>query len=308
MPINQEQPALVALDWGTSSLRAWLLSRHGAILDARAEPLGILKVAGGAFDATFEAVCGRWFEAHGPLPALASGMIGSRQGWREAPYVRCPAGEREIAEGLLRFRSAAGRDVSIVPGVLREGDVPDVMRGEETQILGAGGADGVFVLPGTHSKWVMASRGRIEWFATYMTGELFASLCEHTILGRLIRGEAADAIAFARGVNFGLAGEAGGLAAKLFSVRTLGLFDRIAGEALRDYLSGLLIGDEIREAMHVIASAQRVEPARVRLIGDAALTPRYRDALSRAGIAAVIEGESITPRGLARIARAAGLV
>jgi 2-dehydro-3-deoxygalactonokinase len=123
-----------------------------------------------------------------------------------------------------------------------------------------------------------------------------------------MRGEATDATAFARGVDFGVAGDSGGLARKLFSVRTLGLFDRIAGEGLRDYLSGLLIGDEIREAMRALGFVGHAGPASVRLIGDAALAARYRDALARAGIAAVVEDETVTPRGLARVARAAGLL
>ena len=188
-------PALIALDWGTTSLRACLLGRAGELLDERRSDQGVLAAAAGAgFDAVFERHAGDWLARHGPLPVVASGMVGSRQGWVEAPYRACPASLGDVAAALLRHASAGGAGIRVVPGLSWRGPggLPDVMRGEETQIFGAlahGGIDGgdaAFVLPGTHSKWVRVESGRIEAFATFMTGELFAVLRKHSILGRLM--------------------------------------------------------------------------------------------------------------------------
>lgn len=292
-------PRLVALDWGTSSLRAWRLGHGGAVLAERSAPLGILKVAGGDFPAALRDVCGDWL-AHG-VPAIASGMIGSRQGWVEARYVSCPAGFDALAQGLVR--TDAG--LAIVPGVscVGAGGVPDVMRGEETQVFGAHeGSEGVYVLPGTHSKWVTVSDGRIASFATYMTGELFAVLREHSILGRTMAADAPHAPdAFRRGWEAGLAGD-GVLLHRLFGVRTLSLFDALSPHEAPSYLSGLLIGEEVR------AAARGIGAASVTLIGDPTLCERYRDVLAGAGVAARMAQPDAARSGLWQIAIAAGLV
>lgn len=299
-------PALIALDWGTTSLRAYLLDADGAVLESAEHPLGILQVKDGDFAPTFRRVAGPWREADPALPALAAGMIGSRQGWREAPYVACPAGLDEVARGILKI---ADENLAIVPGVdMTDADgVPDVMRGEETQIFGAFAQNrsAIAVLPGTHSKWVLVENGRIRRFATFMTGEAFAALGGHTILGRLFEGEGFDAAGFARGVAHAAleAKGRGGLLRRLFSARTLGLFDKLPAKALRSYLSGLLIGSEIEEA----ASWLGAKPADVTVIGGAALSAAYHAALKQRGIAAEVAPADAASRGLMRIARAAGL-
>ncbi|WP_207482133.1 2-dehydro-3-deoxygalactonokinase [Arenibaculum pallidiluteum] len=320
-PSGGAEPALVALDWGTTSFRAFLLDAKGGVLDRRDEPMGILKVPGGDFDAVFTAVTERWYAAHGALPALASGMIGSRQGWVEAPYCPCPAGAEDLGRRLAPVRTQAGHSLRIVPGVSRDspGEAPDVMRGEETQIAGAvaaGQRDGLFVMPGTHSKWVEVRDGRIQWFATFMTGEVFAVLCQHSILGRLMADEDAGGgrgagegrggtqeDAFARG----LAAAGGPLLHALFSARTLGLFERLPPEGLRSYLSGMLIGAEILQARETLAR-RGTEARRVTIVGGAALAARYADALAHAGIEAATAPETVTTDGLLLIARAAGLI
>jgi 2-dehydro-3-deoxygalactonokinase len=226
---------------------------------------------------------------------LAAGMIGSRQGWREVPYLSCPAGLDEIASGLAE----AAPGVFIVPGLDRTGEdgIPDVMRGEETQALGAGIADGVIVLPGTHSKWVRLEEGRIAWFATFMTGEVFAVLSQHSILGRLVEGDAPDETAFGRGLERGRA-EGSALLHDLFSVRTLGLFGAISPGGLKPYLSGMLIGAEIAAATRWVGEAP------LAVVGAPGLAARYQRALTLAGRAAqVIDGETATVRGLLEIAR-----
>jgi 2-dehydro-3-deoxygalactonokinase len=229
---------MIAIDWGTTSFRAYRLNSEGLILDTRNAAKGILAVPAGKFPETLEEQIGDWRDE---TPIVMSGMVGSRQGWVEAPYVPCPAGFDEIA-GAMRKVSEG---VWIVPGVscLDPKGVPDVMRGEETQVLGAE-RDGLICLPGTHSKWVEVKNGRIERFSTYMTGEVYAVLKQHSILGRMMEEGKPDALAFREGIE--RAGEPGGLLHHLFAVRTRGLMGELGAAASRSYLSGLLIGHELR--------------------------------------------------------------
>ena len=280
------QPALLAVDWGSSALRGALLAADGTVLAEHAAPRGLLSVAPGGWAAAFAAEFGAWRAAHPGLPCLMAGMVGSRQGWVEAPYCACPAGLDELAAQLCWLPAAtagAGR-IAIVPGLCTEAaGLPDVMRGEETQVLGALRLLGLMqadqvslVLPGTHSKWVVVQRGRITGFATHMTGEVYALLRQQSILARLLPADDSgwDTQAF----DAGLAGAAlpGGLLHHLFSVRTLGLFERAAGPALASRLSGLLIGEELR--------AQAPPPGQpIVLVGSPALTLRYQRALAAGG-------------------------
>ena len=302
-------PRLAALDWGTSSLRAYLLDGDGGILARAEEAQGILQVKDASFADVFQRIVGPWRHRHPGLPAIGSGMIGSRQGWREAPYAACPAGLDALATMLTPVETPSGA-FNIVPGmnVVDADGVPDVMRGEETQILGqfAPGDSGVAVLPGTHSKWILVENGRIDRFATFMTGEAYAAMKSHTILGRLMSGEAPNADAFARGVDHGAkpAQGRGGLLHRLFSARTLGLFDQVKGEAIASYLSGLMIGSEIAEAIAWLGRA----PARVTVIGGAALSDLYVAALARQAIASAPGTPDAAALGLLRVARAAKLV
>ena len=238
-------------------------------------------------------------------------MITSRQGWVEVPYCACPAGSRELAAALLRHQTQALGAIHFVPGLSLIGTdgVPDVIRGEETQILGqiggaAGGARQAIVLPGTHSKWALVEGGRIVWFATFMTGEVFGVLKEHSILGRLMAGDAPDEAAFARGLGYARTGP-GGLLKRLFSARTLGLFDRLPASAAASYLSGLLIGSEIAEALPCLPAGELGE---VTVIGDSALAERYRAAIEAAGLRARTGAADASARGQLLIARAAGLL
>jgi 2-dehydro-3-deoxygalactonokinase len=291
---------LAALDWGTSSLRAALLDTQGTVLEERALARGILTVAPGEFPAVFDAACGDWLRA-GASHAIISGMAGSRQGWTEAPYCACPAGFAEVAAQLAWIEP--GR-IGIVPGLsCEEAGVPDVMRGEETQILGAldllDDSDGLFVLPGTHSKWARVARGRIETFSTFMTGEFYALLRRQSILARTLPESDGplDVDAFRRGVQQSLRGSS--LLHVAFGVRTLSLFDRLPADALGSYLSGLVIGEELR------AQQWPAGPRSVVLIGARELTSRYAIALEALGVAARCLGSEATWRGLWRIAQAA---
>ncbi len=249
-------PALLAVDWGTSALRGALLAADGTVLAQHAAPRGLLSVPPGGWAAAFDAEFGAWRAAHPGLPGLMAGMVGSRQGWVEAPYCPCPAGLDDLAARLCWLPADAARAgrLAIVPGLCTQAaGTPDVMRGEETQVFGAlrllglQDADHVtLVLPGTHSKWVAAQRGRITGFATHMTGEVYALLRQQSILARGLPADDAvwDADAFDAGVA--AAAQPGGLLHHLFSVRTLGLFELAGGPALASRLSGLLIGEELR--------------------------------------------------------------
>ncbi|MCW5748731.1 MAG: 2-dehydro-3-deoxygalactonokinase [Alphaproteobacteria bacterium] len=303
---------MIALDWGTTSLRGWLLGDGGTVLDRHAAASGIMAVTDGNFDAAYRTFTAGWRAAQPALPALASGMIGSRQGWVEAPYVACPAGLADLAgRGVMAGEAEAA--LRIVPGLSwRAPDgMTDVMRGEESQIIGAlddGGGDGLFVLPGTHSKWARVEGGRIVGFATYMTGELFAVLRGHSILGRMMPADGAmahDSRTFAAGVADGL-DHGHDLPRRLFGVRTRGLFGDLGEPAAPSFLSGLLIGAELAGAR---ASGQIGAGATAAtLIGETTLCTRYAEALAMAGIAARIADADVTPRGLWRLACAAGMI
>jgi 2-dehydro-3-deoxygalactonokinase len=291
---------LIGLDWGTTSCRAYLIGTNGAVLARSTNGPGILGVENGAFGAALDGMIGGWLVQHGALPIILSGMIGSRQGWAEAPYVCCPANADDIVKALARIAHADLR-IALVPGLSTEnGAMPDVMRGEETQIFGALGSsdDGRFLLPGTHSKWVEVAGGRIVSFRTFMTGEVFGALKNHTILGRLMRAGEPDAAAFTRGVCEGAAaGSAGALLNRVFATRTYGLMDRLADTALSDYLSGLLVGAEIAEAAG----------GDVTIVGSATLAAHYRQALRLLGYTSTLAPEDCVATGHWRLARAAGL-
>ena len=294
-------PLLIGLDWGTTSCRAYMICADGGVLERVTDGPGILKIENGAFGAALDKMIGGWPK----LPVILSGMIGSRQGWVEAPYARCPAATPNIVTALARIEHAC-RTIALVPGLSCEnGGMPDVMRGEETQILGAlelaKQEGGVFLLPGTHSKWAEVTRDSITSFRTFMTGEVFSALKGHTILGRLMREAAPDADGFARGVHAGATiGSAGALLNRLFATRTYGLMNRLPDTALSDYLSGLLLGAEIAEATRQIE-------APVTIIASPALAQRYTEALRLLGHESRLAPDDCVAAGHWRIARAAGL-
>jgi 2-dehydro-3-deoxygalactonokinase len=291
---------MIAIDWGTSSFRAYRVGADGATLDRRGSARGILTVESGDFAGVLTSEIGDWLERE-PGPIVMSGMIGSRQGWMEVPYVECPAAPEMIARGCKQVTWGDGRRASIVPGMsCRDANgVPDVMRGEETQILGALDelpAESIVCLPGTHSKLVRIRHGHIESFATHMTGEVFALLWRHGILGRLGSTDSVDDdAAFDAGVDRSAQGE--GLLHHLFGVRARGLFAELPPASLASYLSGILIGHELR------ASA----PAGpVAIIGTAELSRLYGRAFGRLGIEARLIETEPAPRGLWLIGGIAG--
>lgn len=296
---------LIAIDWGTSNLRAALLDAEGRTLDQRSAPGGVMAVPERRFAEALMPLVDGWL-ADAALPLIASGMVGSRQGWQEAPYLECPARLSDAAQRLTRVALPGGGTLHIAPGLTctaAHGHA-DVMRGEETQLWGAGLAAGrCCVLPGTHSKWAwMGEAGAIDHFATSMTGELYGLLTKHSILGRLMALPGGDhPAAFEQGVRIGLDQHARLLHA-LFAARTAGLMGELAPDALPDFLSGLLIGGEI-------GGMQSLSPQReVTLLGDDALCARYAAALAVAGVASTRAADGATTRGQWLLARTAGLL
>jgi 2-dehydro-3-deoxygalactonokinase len=284
-------PHLIAVDWGTSSLRGALLDEAGQVLDEKSAPLGIVNLPNGDFAGTFASLFAGWMAPAG-TSCLISGMAGSRQGWAEAPYVACPAGPDDLAQHLHWIEP--GR-IAIVPGLSdTEADVPDVMRGEEVQIFGAmrlaGLADGLFVLPGTHSKWATVRGGRVTGFRTYMTGEVYGLFGGYSILARTLDADAPlDAAAFRRGVA--RAGNGEGLLHNAFGVRALALFGRLSPAESASYLSGLLIGEEL-DRQQLPASREVI------VIGASALVERYALALGAWGASVRTFGAEATWAGL----------
>ena len=277
MPVQD----IICVDWGTTSFRAYLV-RAGSVVAETSAPRGILTVEHGGHAAVLRDLLAPLPCDAGALDVIMSGMIGSRQGWREAPYVAAPTSVREIAARLVTWREEGLGPISLIPGVMQntDGCMPDVMRGEETQVFGAlklmGTTGGIFIMPGTHSKCIDVQDGRLVSFRSFMTGEVFAALKDHTILSRLMTDGDASGEGFRAGV---LAAKevpsAGDLLNAIFGTRTLGLFGRLPGHELADYLSGLLIGAELCAALP--GGGQGV------VIGTGALNARYVEAAALLG-------------------------
>ena len=323
---QQNMPlGLIGLDWGTSSLRAMLMSTTGEVLDVQSRPWGIMHLPpdpqgsadtrhSAAFERALEDTCGHWLRHDPSLPVLACGMVGSAQGWLEAAYLNSPASLDDLAKSLTRVTRTAGPALHIVPGLIQRSGLPNVMRGEETQVLGvlAGNLTQdhtpmLIGLPGTHSKWVTAQDRRILSFDTFMTGEVFAALCGHTILGKTMQAAMTpDDAAFVRGLVVAQSANAElGLLSNIFSTRSLGLTGDLSAGAQADYLSGVLMGHEVAS---LARRQDSISTLRVMLCGEPDLCRRYAMALEVYGFKPPGISAQATARGLWEIAVAAGLL
>ena len=295
-------PAFIALDWGTTSFRAYLAAANGTVLETRSAPEGILSVSDGDFAGALERHIGPWDK---DLPVLAAGMITSRQGWIELPYIPCPASTDDLAGALHHHTTNSGRRIAFSTGLsYRSPDgMPDVMRSEETQVFGSLDL-GVsqFVTPGTHSKWISTEGESIVRYATYVTGEIFAALKAHTILGRLMQDGPDDDAAFARGVTAALADPAGFLH-RIFSARSLGLFGELAPGSIASYLSGQVIGTEVAHAIR-----DNPQDAEYVVIASPLIGGRYVKAIEIAGLKVRYGDPDAIVKGLAMIGRKAGVI
>ena len=296
----------ILIDWGTTNARAWLVDGNGVVLDRNAAPLGIRLIESQGFEDALVSLNKDWpFDPD--TPVLMSGMIGSRQGWQEIPYVDCPVSLEDLHHGIREVRSAP--NIKIVPGVHWQlpNDVHDVMRGEEVQIFGAltdVSADSgplLFCLPGTHAKWAVVEKNRLVQFATSLTGEAFSALADHTILRALMPDQ--DNVSYTArqsGFSEGLqrSRQSGGLLNHLFSVRAQPLFDEIPADSVHGYLSGVLIGHEVSDMLKMFD-----EHRQIIVVGEGDLARHYVDAITAHDVAAsLISAEKATLDGLMRLA------
>jgi 2-dehydro-3-deoxygalactonokinase len=302
-------------DWGTTNRRAWAIDRAGTVLDQRQDEQGLLGVNAtgsreGAFETSFRDFIGDWLgQATPTAPILMAGMVGSKLGWREAPYAATPAPFADLAKQMTALPPLDGHPIRIAPGlVCRATGTPDVMRGEETQLFGLwlqSRADRLCILPGTHSKWAEIKGDSVAGFRTYMTGEIFAQLSSSGTIAQLIRRDAPhDADAFRRGIEISKGQSAGGLLNRLFGVRALGLFAELPVEALASYLSGLLIGAELRDAL----SGSKPDGP-IAVIGSPRMNALYLEGLRLLEVPAeAIDGNTLLRPALLEIGRQSGLM
>jgi 2-dehydro-3-deoxygalactonokinase len=284
----------IAVDWGTTNRRAYLIDSAGKRAGEFEDGKGVLSVAEGGFPAAIAEIR----EKLGDKPLLLAGMIGSNRGWKEAPYVPCPAAIDDLAAKLVW----AGAREAIVPGVSYVGDGrADVMRGEEVQLLGAvasgqAASDGLVCHPGTHNKWAEVHQGKIQSFRTVMTGELFSLLKEHSILADLLQEKVDANQAFRDAARHAIFNES--LPAELFSVRASVLLGKMKREDAASHTSGLLIGTDVRIGLAVPTSA------RVGVMGRPELTRLYVAALEEANRETTeLDGEQCFLAGIQEIAK-----
>jgi len=288
--------SLIAVDWGTTRLRAYLLGADRTILDRISHAnSGMLTVREGQFAATLQGCIAPWLALRPELPVIMAGMVGARNGWVEAPYASAPASAQDLAARMMAVTRADGGEALIVPGVIYVHELQaDVMRGEETLIFGCGCDDALVILPGTHSKWAALQGGSITRFSTYMTGEIYAWARQNSILSRLAQ-EPEDEAGFARGLA--AAQEACGLTHTLFLARSTVLAGLMSAHEVGPYLSGVLIGAEIQGALQSFDRQTRII-----LVADGHIAQLYQQALHVYGLTAqVLAPEDALVAGLAAV-------
>lgn len=291
---TSDDPTCIVVDWGTTSFRAALVTQHGRTLDRTETPEGIQHIPDRSYEPVLMRALGDWFAAYGPLPVVALGMITSKTGWVEVPYVTCPARAADLAAGTICRQLPNGARLIFLAGLNDQARKPygDVMRGEETQIVGFGlDRDAVVILPGTHSKWARVRGGAIDSFQTFVTGEIYALLTQYSFIARSAApaGGETDWAAFQRGLDLTTAADstADALLSLLFSARTGMLFGQLSAGEIRDYVSGLIIGHEFREAR---GQGWFTEGDSVGVVGNDGLNLRYAKAAHSFGLS-VVDGD-----------------
>jgi 2-dehydro-3-deoxygalactonokinase len=275
----------LAIEWTSAALHAFLFAADGTLLGQRQEARGVNHITDGAFEVALRGIVGDWAAEAGLI--YLSGMITSRNGWVETPYAQTPASLIDIAARMVVRHIDGLPPLVFLPGVSVRDPLPDMIRGEELKVFGAmGQSSGLVALPGAHTKWVAVKDGRIEQFATYMSGEITALLKSNSLVGKLIPAQSADnPEAFLRGVRLARDRRIGGhILRRIFSARSLVLFEDLPPADISDYLSGLIIGAEINEVIGEYNSPDK----QVRLIGAPALCQRYSLALLEAGMTSTV--------------------
>lgn len=300
----------IAIDWGTSRLKAYLCSVQA---HKNVEVLDEIQAAGVQknhkdFAATFRDITQHWREEYGLLPVYMGGQIGSSIGWKQSPYVACPVAPVDIVTGQVEFE-CEGQTINIIPGVSCQhaNGHFDVMRSEEIQVLGwleasASHRNGTYLicLPGTHTKWILVQDGIIQMFKTAMTGELFDLLTHSSILIQA-PSDIFSSEAFDLGSKFTLASASGSLIHGLFSVRTKQLFDELNADEANSYLSGLLIGSDVRAALY--ANEWKIESVdEVIIIGESHISDLFERVIhTQSKCVKCFHGKQATVLGFAAI-------
>ncbi|MBB5190490.1 2-dehydro-3-deoxygalactonokinase [Silvimonas terrae] len=288
----------IALDWGSTNLRAWRY-QQGRCVDELRAPSGVTQLGHETAQQAFARLLGPWLQQQ-DVPVIMAGMIGSNAGWIEAPYMACPARLPDLRQHLVQVTPALPVRAWIVPGlsINREGH-QNVMRGEETQLLGAHAMQPAqyYLLPGTHCKWVQMQADKVMDFQTVITGELHHVLLKHSLLGAGLPAQIADPGAFALGLETGL--NDSHILGRLFQGRAARVLGRLPASAVADWLSGLLIGNEVGQ-MQQQWGIQRTEP--LVIVGSPALAQRYQQALAATGLSStLVDGDTAFQTGIRSI-------
>lgn len=285
----------IAVDWGTSHLRLWLMDDQNKILQHITSDRGMGSLRPDQFEATLVDLVGEVLPAQGRIPVICCGMAGSRQGWSEAPYGKVPCAPPSIDQATRVKTDDPRLQVFILPGI-KQLPAADVMRGEETQIAGflAGSPDfdGVICLPGTHCKWVHISAGEVVSFRTFMTGELFALICNNSVLRHSVGEDGWDAEAFEAAVSDAIS-RPSAVSGNLFSIRAESLLCDLDSAAARSRISGLLIGIELAAARPYWLGQDVV------IVGESGIANAYGSALAQQGaMVRNVTAENMTLNGL----------
>ena len=296
------KPGLVGVDWGSTRFRAYLLDETGGLVDSLSSDQGIFSREQASWEEILFRNCEKWLRWMPGIPVFLAGMIGSRNGWVETGYLSCPVSLHDLGANIIQVEDVSSHPVYIVPGIstLAAPGLPDVIRGEETQIFGVvdGPATGNFMacVPGTHSKWIQVDDNRITRFSTFVTGEVFAALRRCGSISSILDEAVSDSDRFMEGV--GISQREGGLLNHLFSIRARAVTRRDGWKSNESYLSGLLIGAEIRSALEIYP-----EVSDIVVIGADALIDDYSLAFSSSGISvSSCTSESAFIKGLWRLA------
>ncbi|QRM54490.1 2-dehydro-3-deoxygalactonokinase [Sinorhizobium sp. BG8] len=296
-------PAYVAVDWGTSSFRLWLMASDGTVIAERRSGEGMTTAATAGFAKVLDAHLDAAGAPSG-LPVIICGMAGARQGWTEAGYIDTPAALASIPAAAVSVPGTSA-DIRILPGLAQRGASPDVMRGEETQLLGAldglGGGRHLVCMPGTHSKWVRVEGDSVSGFSTFMTGEIFDALSKHTILSHSVAdGGAVDGTGSAfRDAVSAVRADPALFTSRLFAVRAGQLLDKLANADAKARLSGTLIGVELAGALGTMPAGTPIA-----LVASGSLGALYESAFEVFGIKpAIIDADQAVRIGLAAAAR-----
>jgi len=296
------ETAAIIVDWGTTSLRATLVDQSGNGKEIIETPQGISSLNKGDHEEVLMTALAPWLSTHGALPIAALGMITSRNGWIEVPYVACPAGPAELAAGSLRKSLPNGSHLVFLPGLTDPSrrPFPDVMRGEEIQVAGHGLADdATIIIPGTHSKWAKVKTGRIDSFQTFVTGEIFALLLNNSFIARgATQPPVDDPEAYRQGLEEAKSSAA--MLSLLFSARTGGLAGRLTADQLRSYVHGLLIGQEFRQARE---DGWYSEGDEATIVGNDGLNDLYKIATSVFDLKINLGADDVLIRGALDVMR-----